>query len=256
MNHGDFTELAKYYENRPGYSMTLLRCLEAFIGKNMSEGIKVADIGAGTGKLTRNLENLGLTGFAVEPNDAMRTEGINVFESRNSFKWLKGSAEVTTLPDSSVDWVLMGSSFHWTNAKEAIQEFYRILKPGGYFTAIWNPRDIASSELHQKIENLVYEQLPNMKRVSSGGTITMEEMKEKLLFKSFFTDLLYMESPYYETMTKERYLNTWKSVNDIQVQAGKERFQNILDSIEKEICYLDEITVPYCCRAWTVKTTK
>ena len=39
----------------------------------MGEG-KVADIGAGTGKLTENLVSSGLGGFAVEPNDAMRAE--------------------------------------------------------------------------------------------------------------------------------------------------------------------------------------
>ena len=64
---------------------------------------------------------------------------------------------MTGLKDNCVNWALMGSSFHWTDSKLAVKEFYRILAPGGFFTAIWNPRDIESSELHRKIEDAVYE---------------------------------------------------------------------------------------------------
>ncbi|MBD5523493.1 MAG: class I SAM-dependent methyltransferase [Lachnospiraceae bacterium] len=73
MKHGDFTELAKYYGNRPGYSKVVLECLRNHVFSIVGEG-KVADIGAGTGKLTENLSEIGLGGFAVEPNEAMRAE--------------------------------------------------------------------------------------------------------------------------------------------------------------------------------------
>lgn len=46
---------------------------ENHVFNTVEEG-KVADIGAGTGKLTENLVSIGLGGFAVEPNDAMRAE--------------------------------------------------------------------------------------------------------------------------------------------------------------------------------------
>lgn len=73
MLHGDFTELAKFYGNRPGYSKIVLECLKNHIINTIGEG-KVADVGAGTGKLTENLAEIGLSGFAVEPNEAMRAE--------------------------------------------------------------------------------------------------------------------------------------------------------------------------------------
>lgn len=73
MKHGDFTELAKYYVDRPGYSKVVLRCLKSYVFNSIGEG-KVADIGAGTGKLTEDLAEIGLSGFAVEPNAAMREE--------------------------------------------------------------------------------------------------------------------------------------------------------------------------------------
>lgn len=254
MKHGDFTELAKFYGNRPGYSKVVLECLKNHVFNTVGEG-KVADIGAGTGKLTENLMEIGLSGFAVEPNEAMRAEA-----AKNTwgevFCWSEGYAETSGLEDNCVKWALMGSSFHWADSKLAMEEFYRILVPGGFFTAIWNPRDIESSELHQRIEEAVYSEVPAMKRVSSGKAITTEEMRDKLLYGGYFKDILFTEAPHAEIMTKERYMNTWKSVNDIQVQAGEEGFQRILRKIENIISEFDAIEVPYRSRAWTVQSCK
>lgn len=72
----------------------------------------------------------------------------------------------------------MGSSFHWADAPRAREEFRRILKPGGFFTAIWNPRDIQRSKLHMQIEETIMEEIPGMKRVSSGSIITTDIMLE------------------------------------------------------------------------------
>lgn len=255
MKHGDFTELAKFYVDRPGYSGILLECLKNHIFNSVGEGL-IADIGAGTGKLTENLAALGLQGYAVEPNEAMRSKGGEVFRGRNEFTWQEGTAEDTNLKENSVHWALMGSSFHWADSGRAVKEFYRILVPGGFFTAIWNPRDIENSELHKRIEEVVYSEVPNMKRVSSGKAITTEEMKEKLLSGGYFKDILFLEAPHVEIMSKERYMNIWKSVNDIQVQAGPEGFRRILNKIDAVIQNMDEIEVPYRSRAWTVQSTK
>lgn len=254
MKHGDFTQLAKFYGNRPGYSKVVLECLKNHIFNTIGEG-KVADIGAGTGKLTENLAEIGLNGFAVEPNEAMRGEASKHFWGEK-FIWSEGWAETTNLPDNCVNWTLMGSSFHWADSKLAVKEFHRILVPGGFFTAIWNPRDIESSELHQRIEEAVYSEVPAMKRVSSGKSISTEEMKERLLTGGYFKNILFTEAPHVEIMTKERYMNTWKSVNDIQVQAGEEGFRWILEKIENIIVDLDIIEVPYRSRAWTVQSCK
>lgn len=114
------------------------RCVKLYTGIYYAAVWKnelvIADVGAGTGKLTENLVNLQcpVHGFAVEPNDAMREEGVKLFGNSTKIIWKEGSAESTGLEDSSVDWVLMGSSFHWTDAPKAMKEFYRILKPGGF----------------------------------------------------------------------------------------------------------------------------
>lgn len=255
MKHGDFTELAKYYVDRPGYSLELLKVIKNHIIREQGiEEVIAADVGAGTGKLTENLDEIGVRGYAVEPNDAMREEGIKLFQGKDSFVWSKGTAESTELSDNCVDWVLMGSSFHWTDAPRAVEEFRRILKPGGFFTAIWNPRDIQRSELHMEIEEMIYREVPGLKRVSSGNTMTTEKMAEILQEK--YGSPLFMECWHDEVMSKERYINIWRSVNDIQVQAGEEGFRKIIENIQDKLACYSEIPVPYKSRAWTTQVHK
>ena len=257
MKLGDFTLLAESYKNRTGYSEVVLNVILAYIEKQLGRSCeKVADVGAGTGKLTENLANIGLKGYAVEPNDAMRSAGMEIFKENTKFLWSKGTAEVTELPDNSVDWVLMGSSFHWTDAPVALKEFHRILKPGGFFTAIWNPRDIEKSEWHMEIEAMIKEMVPNLKRVSSGSRMNMKDMEQKLLCTEYFKDLFLIEGSHEAVMTKERYIGAWRSVNDIQAQAGQEVFEEIIHKIEDKIGDSDEIIVPYLSRAFTVQSTK
>lgn len=256
MELGDFTALAKDYKNRAGYSETVLRVIESYIAAINGPIAAVADVGAGTGKLTEDLESIGLCGFAVEPNDAMRTEGIALFSGRTNFVWSKGVAEATNLPDNCVDWVLMGSSFHWTDVPAALEEFHRILRPGGFFTAIWNPRDLERSRIHMEIEDTIRKMVPNLKRVSSGSRANMKDMDQKLLSTPYFEDIFLVEGPHEVIMSKERYMGAWRSVNDIQAQAGKEKFQRILAAIEEQIAGLEQVVVPYLSRAFTVRSTK
>ncbi len=255
MKQGDFTKLAKDYINRPGYSLEVLKMIGRYAGMDR-EGFRVADVGAGTGKLTENLSEIGLRGCAVEPNDAMREEGVKAFEGNDSFQWSKGFAEHTGLKDSSFDWVLMGSSFHWADTGEALGEFHRILKPGGFFTAIWNPRNIEGNELHEKIEAMITETVPELKRVSSGSKNNIGDIEGKLLSTDFFSNLVFVEASYDISMSKERYVGAWRSVNDIQAQAGPERFEKIIKYIEEIIEPYPEIVVPYKSRAWTVQSMK
>ncbi len=91
MEHGDFTELAKFYVNRPGYSKEVLACLRDHIFNSIGQG-KVADIGAGTGKLTENLVEIGLDGYAVEPNAAMRAEAAKIGGGKKSIFLVRGNS--------------------------------------------------------------------------------------------------------------------------------------------------------------------
>lgn len=252
MKQGDFSSLAKNYKNRVSYSETILRALMAYVGARQGGGFVVADVGAGTGKFTEMLLAMGLTCMAVEPNDAMREEGI-VATQQYKVKWQKGSGEETGLPDGSANWLTMASSFHWVNRARAVKEFHRVLKPRGYFTALWNPRNLQKSEFHMGIEAMIQSVVPDLKRVSSGSAQCTETLSHDIVSTGHFKDVVFMEAEHEVVMTPERYLGAWQSVNDIQAQAGPERWQTIMDGIKHEIRGMKEIVVPYKTRAWTAQ---
>lgn len=251
MKQGDFTEVAKYYHNRPAYSVEILnhilKCAE--IGKNAT----IIDVGAGTGKLTNLLCELSPESkiIAVEPNDEMRKIGEN---SVKNAMWQKGSAEQTNLKDNLANLIFMASSFHWSDHEKSLPEFKRVLKPNGYFCAIWNPREIETGTIFEEIENEIKSMIPSLNRVSSG-TQNSKNWIEIIESTGDFKDVMFMSIPYYEIMSKERYLGVWKSVNDIQSQAGK-KWGEILKMIENKIENFDELKVKYNIKAYLAKSTK
>lgn len=252
MRHGDFTALAKAYVHRPGYSPSVIRCLIRLVGAERAS-FRVADVGAGTGKLTEMLSAFGLRGYAVEPNDAMREEAAGTLADARAFKWIRGTAEATGLQSESVDWVCMASAFHWADPAQALKEFHRILRPGGYLTVLWNPRDLDHDQFQRHVEDLIRKIVPDLERRSSGAPSYTQNVETILLSDGWFGDVLYTEAPHAESMSRERYVGVWESVNDVQVQAGPDRWHQILAAIRRETKGTERLRILYRTRAWTVR---
>jgi ubiquinone/menaquinone biosynthesis C-methylase UbiE len=190
--------------------------------------------------------------IALEPNDDMRARGMET--SRGSdIVWRKGSAEATGLPDGSSDLVSMASSLHWVDFDRACDEFHRILRPGGVFAALWNPRFIEVNPLLVEIEAQIQQLKPAIQRVSSGRSGITERLTDLLSAKPQFADVLYLEGRHSLHQTPERYLGAWRSVNDLQVQLGPDLFRTFLEFTEKRIAGLTAIETTYLTRAWVAR---
>jgi SAM-dependent methyltransferase len=124
---------AAYAEHRPDYAQAAVRW--AF---ELAPGPRVLDLGAGTGKLTATLVELGAEVIAVEPDSAMLTE---LRRALPAVRALPGSAEAIPLPDASVDAVLAGNALHWFETAVAGPEIARVLAPGGVLAGLWNVMD-------------------------------------------------------------------------------------------------------------------
>ncbi|MCX4831030.1 class I SAM-dependent methyltransferase [Streptomyces sp. NBC_01016] len=122
-----------YAEHRPDYAQAAVRwVLEG------APGVRVLDLGAGTGKLTAVLAVLGAEVAAVEPDLAMLGE---LRRSLPGVRALPGSAEAIPLSDASVDVVLVGNAMHWFDMAVAGPEIARVLAPGGVLAGLWNLMD-------------------------------------------------------------------------------------------------------------------
>lgn len=251
MKLGDFTGLAeKYSKYRPDYSESVLRAMLGLHDKPVTE-LVCADVGAGTGIWSRMLQDTGVKSItAVEPNEDMRRMGLE-FLTGASTQWLDGSAENTGLDDSSCDLVTMASSFHWANFDNAIAEFHRVLKPGGRFCALWNPRLITDNPMLVEIESFLTNLNPDIKRVSSGKSGITENLREMLEGTSEFDDVVYLEGKHIIKMTPDRYIGAWESVNDLAVQLGQEKFQIFMDHVKEVVAKVDYIEATYLTRAWS-----
>lgn len=254
LKHGDFSGLAgDYSKYRPAYSETILDALLALIGKPAS-AIDAADIGAGTGIFSRMLAARGLRSLiAVEPNDDMRTHGERDSVGHN-IVWRAGNGEATGLETASCDWLSMASSFHWVDFERGTAEFARVLRPGGRFVALWNPRLIEDNPLLVEIESHLNKlKGGDIKRVSSGRSGITETLTEQLESSPRFEDVVYVEGRHRMTMTPAHYLGVWRSVNDLRVQLGPAAFSAFLDWVEAKTRDLATIDVTYLTRAWSAR---
>ncbi len=122
-----------YAEHRPDYARDAVGwALQA------APGLRVLDLGAGTGKLTATVVALGAEVVAVEPDAAMLAELRRALPDARA---LSGSAEAIPLPDASVDAVLAGNAMHWFDMAAAGPEIARVLVPGGTLAGLWNVMD-------------------------------------------------------------------------------------------------------------------
>lgn len=139
---GFATAAAEYERGRPGYPTAALRALE------LTPGLTVLDLAAGTGKLTRALAESGATVIAVEPVAEMRAL------LPSSVRPLDGTAERIPLEDGTADLVTVAQAFHWFDGAAALREIHRVLRPGGRLALIWNRR-VESDPVNRAIDELL-----------------------------------------------------------------------------------------------------
>ncbi len=124
---------------RPRYPEGVLRKLGSEI--DFDARAVVADVGSGTGILSKLFLDNGNRVYCVEPNKEMRRvaeEDLSAYRPR--FVSVDATAEATGLDDGSVDLVTVGQALHWFDFANARKEFQRILKRTGHLLVIYNWR--------------------------------------------------------------------------------------------------------------------
>ncbi|HTR41638.1 MAG TPA: class I SAM-dependent methyltransferase [Pseudomonadales bacterium] len=175
-----------YVRYRPGYPLEVIDLLRQECG--LTKDSVIADIGSGTGKLSELFLQTGCEVFGIEPNKEMREAGerMDFF----NFTSIDGTAEATTLPALSMDFVTAGQAFHWFDHKQCRPEFVRILKPGGWTVIVWNDRRTGSTPFLADYEKLMHDFGTDYKEACHRRT-DKPEVIEKFFgtpprFKSFY----------------------------------------------------------------------
>lgn len=142
-----------YVRYRPTYPADVLDVLRARTG--LAAGQPVADVGSGTGISAKLFLDAGHPVYAVEPNAEMRAAAEAMLGDDPRFHSVAGSAEATTLPDASVDYVVAAQAFHWFDPAAVAPEWRRIVRPGGWIVLLWNTRQTGSTPFLRAYEALL-----------------------------------------------------------------------------------------------------
>jgi SAM-dependent methyltransferase len=133
-----------YDRYRPGYPEELFQTIQARL--QLPAHPLVVDLGAGTGRASLAMAELGWRVTAIEPGkpmlDVMRGQAAN---RGLLIATVQASAESTGLDPASADLATAAQAFHWFEQELAIAEMARIVKPGGGVALFWNVRDESRS---------------------------------------------------------------------------------------------------------------
>lgn len=142
-----------YVRFRPRYPQAIADRLKA--EGVLAEGMRVADVGSGTGFSAELFLQNSCTVIGIEPNAEMREAGDQFLAGNVQFSSIGATAENTTLEDHSIDLVVAGQAFHWFDRAAFKKECQRILKPGGHVVLIWNDRQTDSTDFLKAYEDLL-----------------------------------------------------------------------------------------------------
>jgi SAM-dependent methyltransferase len=127
---------ANYDAARADYPDWVWRGLVEVCG--IRAGSSVFEIGAGTGKATGTLLALGADPLtAIEPDARLASYLCGAFLTP-ALTVTSQTFEEVELPQRAFDLGLSATSFHWLDERAALAKIARLLKPGGWWAALWN----------------------------------------------------------------------------------------------------------------------
>jgi ubiquinone/menaquinone biosynthesis C-methylase UbiE len=215
-----FGQSAREYElGRPVWPAELIERVAADL--ELGPDATVLDLGAGTGKLTRDLVPRFGRVTAVEPDDAMRGVLEEVVPAAEA---LAGRAEAIPLADDSVDAVFTAEAFHWYASDETVAEIVRVLRPSGGLAIFFNvdfgdPEPAMADEVDRVLE------VAFAKGGSPGIGKVLSGYWREPIAKAGFEPLQEAESERWVTRTRDQWLANMLSVSSIAALPAAERLE-------------------------------
>jgi ubiquinone/menaquinone biosynthesis C-methylase UbiE len=227
-----FGSVAEAYDRgRPAYPADAVAWLAG------GEARVVLELGAGTGKLTRELVDQGHAVFATDPDEAM----LAVLRERVPEVSAKvATAEEIPANDRSVDVVVVAQAFHWFDHEVALPEIARVLKPGGHVALVWNSRD---------------ERIPWVRRM--GAILGRQDLdtssSERLVHSDLFGFMEETAFKHWQEIDRETILDMARSRSSFAVMDESERESHLAEVLAFYDEYgrgMDGMRIPYVTRCY------
>ncbi|MDO5493753.1 MAG: class I SAM-dependent methyltransferase [Nesterenkonia sp.] len=148
----DLSQAREYDAMRPRYPQEAVRRLVDLAASAEGRRPRIAELGAGTGILTRSLLSRGAEVRAVEPSGPM----AEVMAERSAEALDGGTLRISRTQAESTDigtgWAglaVAAQAWHWFDGDEVRRELERILDPGGAAAVIANHLDTSVPWVHR-----------------------------------------------------------------------------------------------------------
>ena len=220
-----------YERGRPTYPAEAVRWM---LGEHP---LTVLEVGAGTGKLTRVLTDLGHDVQATDPDAAM----LHILEKEvPGARTAQASAEDIPLGDASVDAVIAAQAFHWFDLGRALPEVARVLRPGGRLCLVWNTRN---------------EKIPWVRRLGAiiGTQEQLRDPAEALIFSELFGFVEDREFTHWQTIDRQSVQDLVLSRSNVAVlgeEARAAKLAEVLAFYDQFGRGMDGMQLPYVTRCF------
>ncbi len=189
--------------------------------KKWKKPLKIADIGAGTGRYTelliKVLKPLKAQPVLVDASFEMLNIGKSIFGEKQKAFFINSLAEQLPFKDETFDIILAFNAIHHFDFKNFVREARRILKPGGFLfiytrtqeqnrRSIWGKffpefsekeyRLFWRDDLIKKLKRLRNFEIVNYMEFEYPRVSTMDELLNKVFAKHYSTFYLYREDEY------------------------------------------------------------
>jgi SAM-dependent methyltransferase len=235
-----FGDGSTYERGRPGYPEEALAFFDQAF--ELRPGKRVVDLGAGTGKFTRQLAAFGTEILAVEPSPSMRAE---LARNLSEVELADGTAESIPAPDASVDAVFVAQAFHWFDPDRSLTEIARVLRPGGGLGLIWNERDLSVDWVRRLSEAIEWPERAPYQPGTDFRTVVSAH--------SAFIDVTRRQFRFHQTLDHAGLMDRMASTSYVTAMDGEQR-EIFLGPLAELVSALPEpIDMPYVTSAYTAR---
>jgi ubiquinone/menaquinone biosynthesis C-methylase UbiE len=246
----DYTQLAATYEQRADYAeQTVATIIDAAQSTDPHQTLRTAaDVGAGTGKLTRMLLAHALEEvIAIEPNAQMLAHARAIGANQGAH-WIQANAECLPLPSQRCDIVSFGSSFNVVNSTLALREAWRLLRPDGLLAILWNHRNLEDplqSNIEAAIRSMVPSYAHGQRRTDPTDLVLSADLSaQSVAFKL----IAHRRLPFVHRTDRADYLAAWRSHGTL-ARAAQDRFEAVIDRIDA-LTPSGRFEVPFSTALW------
>ena len=146
---------ASYHRSRPAYPEWVYATLAARCG--LRRNASVFEIGAGTGTATRRLLEFGADPLIAVDPDQRLADYLRAHNPDAPLQVIVAPFEDASLQAAAFDLGVSATAFHWLDETPALAKIAGLLRPGGWWAAVWNTfgDDTQPDPFHEATKDLL-----------------------------------------------------------------------------------------------------